>query len=93
MSDKKTNCGDCAYVQKGELGLWCPFHDEPVSDSIVCNNFLNKFDSPTFSSLVDELKDEREPIESIPQFTTKDKLAIVLTGVLLITGIICALFF
>lgn len=78
-----TNCGDCAYVQKENGKMWCPFHDLPVNAKLVCDDFLDEYDSPQWKSLSKGMTEETNA-RKVPQYTSLDILAYVLTGVLLI---------
>ena len=55
MSRQQTdNCGQCAYVEKGAQGMWCPFHDEAVSERLVCDYFMDEYEAPLYTSLADD---------------------------------------
>lgn len=79
-----TNCGDCAYVKKEDGRMWCPFHDLPVNSKLVCDDFLDEYDSPQWQSLAKEMNAAKANDSKIPQFTSLDVLAYVCTVILLI---------
>lgn len=78
-----TNCGDCAYAQKENRKMWCPFHDLPVNNKLVCDDFLNEFDSPQWKSLSKGMS-ENTTVRKVPQYTSLDILAYIISGVLII---------
>lgn len=85
MSQRRiTNCSECAYARKTSRGLWCPFHDEAVSDQLVCDDFLDEYTSPLYASLAGE----QTPAQLKPQFAIKDIIAyIVIIGCILIAAV------
>lgn len=78
-----TNCSECAYSRKDENPIWCPFHDLPVSNKLVCDDFLNEFESPQWHSL---LKTESLN-ESVKNFTGRDIIALIITGLIFLVCI------
>lgn len=79
-----TNCGNCAYVQREDGRMWCPFHDQPVNSRLVCDDFLDEYDSPQWQSLSKGITEEGSARSKVPQYTGLDILAYLITGVLLI---------
>ena len=79
-----TNCGDCAYAQKESGKMWCPFHDVPVSSRLVCDDFLNEYDSPQWRSLTEGMTHSNSASKKAPQYTSLDILAYALSGLLII---------
>ena len=73
------NCGNCAYVQKNGNRLWCPFHDEYVSNRLVCDDFLDSFQSPQWQSLAAGMSEDAQA-DPVPQLTAKDKAALAIMG-------------
>lgn len=67
-----TNCGDCAYAKKDGNKMWCPFHDIAVSSKLVCDDFLNEFDSPQWNSLLEGMGDKNTFRKKVPQYTALD---------------------
>lgn len=86
-----TNCGGCAYVQKQDGRMWCPFHDLPVNSKLVCDDFIDEYDSPQWASLTKGLTEGVSPKRKVPQYTGLDILAYLITGVLLVS--VTVLFF
>lgn len=82
-----TNCGDCAYAKKTDQGMWCPFHDEPVSSKLVCDDFLNEYESPQWKSLAAGMNENASSGGTVPQFTGKDLFVFVLTGIIFVLNI------
>lgn len=84
MAERKiTNCGDCAYIRKEGNGMWCPFHDAPVNKKLVCDDFLDEFDSPQWRSL---MKEEGGNKKVFPDHTGLDIFAYLLTLGLSLVG-------
>lgn len=84
MAERKiTNCGDCAYVRKTNNRMWCPFHDAPVSNNRVCDDFLDEFDSPQWRSLMKHEKDNKSRLRD---YTGRDIFAYLLTLGLSLVG-------
>ena len=81
------NCSTCAYVRKEGNRLWCPFHDEPVSAKLICNDFLDEYQSPQWKSLAAGMAEGGKP-NSVPQFTVKDKAALAIMACILIICVI-----
>lgn len=75
-------CENCAYVDKEGKGMWCPFHDLPVTTCNVCKNYLSEDDSPQWRSITRGLV-KGETDECVDEnFTTGDKVAFVITAIL-----------
>lgn len=77
MSKQAYNCSQCAYVQREGNNMWCPFHDIPVSGSLVCNDYLDEFKTPLYTALTNE--------------KSKVSLAVIIKDIIaysLITGLI-----
>ena len=68
------NCSQCAYVEKVAQGMWCPFLDEAVSEKLVCDYFMDEYESPLYASLADD--NEKVGISNI----VKDIIGYVLIG-------------
>ncbi len=49
-------CAECAYVQKTGDEMWCPFHDLRVASNLVCDNYLDIYASPLYTSLAEDDK-------------------------------------
>lgn len=81
-----TNCGDCAYVKKDGNKMWCPFHDVAVSNKLVCDDFLNEYDSPQWQSLLEGMGDKNISPNTIPQFTISDVVAYICSGTIAVLG-------
>lgn len=79
MGKQITNCSECAYVDKSGATFWCPFHDAPVSNKLVCDDFLDEYDSPQWVSLATGMNGQQEEIK---QFYPKDIFMYVVTGFL-----------
>lgn len=79
-----TNCGNCAYVQKEDGRMWCPFHDLPVNSKLVCDDFLDEYDSPQWTSLSRGMTEGENAKKRVPQYTGLDILAYLITGALLV---------
>lgn len=86
------NCGDCAYVQKENGKLWCPFHDLPVRSDLVCDEFLDEYDSPQWQSLINGMEENSNPRPKVPQYTASDIVAYVCTFVIIICSVLNCLF-
>ena len=92
--EKKSSkgCLNCAYVDKTGKSMWCPFHDLPVSNRNVCNNYLAEWDSPQWTAMAKSLAGGNEDNRQSVNFTKGDKIAFVITGILL--GIaLCSMIF
>ena len=76
------NCGLCAYAQKENGKIWCPFHDEAVSEKLVCDDFLDEFQAPLYESLADQ--NTRIPVTVI----IKDVIAYAFITGLIVFGVI-----
>lgn len=88
MTERKiTNCSECAYVQQTERGLWCPFHDEPVSSKSVCDDFLGEYETPQWMSLTAGMAGKKLEPKYTRQFTASDIFVYVFTFILLGSGI------
>lgn len=88
MSNNKiTNCGDCAYAQKSDGKIWCKFYDVEVNPSLVCDDFLNEFDSPQWISLSSGMTDNSQFSVKTQQYTKEDIFAYFLTAVLFASAI------
>ena len=85
MGKQITNCSECAYVDKTGTTLWCPFHDVAVSNKLVCDDFLDEYDSPQWIALSSDIDDKQE---EIPQFYPKDILMYVTTASLWLLSIL-----
>lgn len=66
--------------------MWCPFHDLPVNTKLVCDDFLDEYDSPQWQSLAEEMNSAKAYDSKIPQFTSFDIMAYVCTVILLVAG-------
>lgn len=87
-----TNCSECAYVKKENGKLWCPFHDVPVSSRLVCDEFLDEYQSPSWQSLSAGMQDGRARRKRIPQHTRIDVVAYVVTGALMLLSLLFFIF-
>ena len=89
MADRPiTHCGDCAYVIKENGRMWCPFHDVAVSTKLVCDDFLDEYDSPQWRSLCNGMNTSKKTHVSFPQHTKKDILFYIITGVFLLLALV-----
>ena len=79
------NCSKCAYAEKSGKEMWCPFHDEPVSSKLVCDDFLDEFQAPLYASLAEDAK----KAASRPGVVIKDILCYAVTVALTVLCIIC----
>lgn len=77
------NCGQCAYVRRSGDKMWCPFHDEPVSERLVCDDILPEFQAPLYESLTDE-----KPKVS-PGVIVKDVIAYLMIAGIILLGTVC----
>lgn len=84
MNKKDTaGCINCAYVDKEGKGMWCPFHDLPVTTRNVCKYYLSEYDSPQWIGITKSLVAGDDFDEKAANFTKGDKVAFVITGILL----------
>lgn len=83
--EKKSSAGcvNCAYVDKEGKGMWCPFHDFPVTSRNVCKYYLSEYDSPQWTSITKSLGKGEESANDGKNFTKGDKVAFVITAILL----------
>lgn len=89
MADRPiTHCGDCAYVIKENGRMWCPFHDVAVSSKLVCDDFLDEYDSPQWRSLTTEMTGTAKKQYSLPQHTAKDIIAYIISGSMVLLAVI-----
>jgi len=51
---RTSNCSRCVYVEREAQGMWCPFHDEAVSEKLVCDYYVDEYAAPLYASLADE---------------------------------------
>lgn len=79
------NCSQCAYAQNDGNGLWCPFHDEPVSKQLVCDDFLDEYQAPLYATLADETSKVSLGV------IVKDIIAYIMIGGLVLLATICTL--
>lgn len=75
------SCVNCAYVDKEEKNMWCPFHDLPVSNRNVCSYYLAEWDSPQWTAIAKSLASGDEDNKQSVNFTKGDKVAFVITGI------------
>lgn len=82
--DKKgdAGCVNCAYVDKEGKGMWCPFHDLPVTTRNVCKFYLSEYDTPQWIGITKSLAAEKNLDEKTVNFTKGDKVAFVITAIL-----------
>ena len=80
-----TNCGDCAYVRKNDGKMYCPFHDLPVRQNLVCDDFLHELDSPQWKSLTDGMTGQEM---KVPQYTWTDIFTYICTIIMIACGIL-----
>lgn len=75
-----TNCGDCAYAQNDNGRLWCTFHDQAVSTKLACDDFMDEFDSPQWTSLISGMNAEEKGFSKPSQssFMVNDIIAVIL---------------
>ncbi len=85
------NCGNCAYAQKTERGLWCPFHDFSVTNRNVCDDFLDEYQSPHMLSLTADMTGNTVDPKLTTQYTANDIFVYVMT--VLMIGLSVALMF
>lgn len=78
------NCGQCAYVKKEGDKMWCPYHDDPVSDRLVCDDFLDEYQAPLYASMVDEGS------KVSPGVIIKDVIAYLLIAGIIFLGAVCS---
>ncbi len=83
MGREITNCSECAYVCKTKEGLWCPFHDQRVSEKLVCDDFVGETETPQWTSLMSGMAGE---VKKTPRFTGADIGAYILTAAAMILG-------
>lgn len=75
-------CVNCAYVDKEGNGMWCPFHDLPVTTRNVCKNYLSEYESPQWTSITKGLVNGVERANDGENFTKGDKVAFTILGIL-----------
>ena len=81
-------CGNCAYADKSRNVMWCPFHDEPVRDNQICDDFLHTLESPQSTALFESLAEDKK---KIAQYTGKDITAYVISFIAIILSAACFL--
>ena len=89
MADRPiTHCGDCAYVIKENGRMWCPFHDVAVNSNLVCDDFLDEYDSPQWRSLTSEMTGTVRRQRPVSQHTTKDIVAYIISGLMIFLAVV-----
>lgn len=78
-----TNCSNCAYVQNINGNMWCPFHDVQVNGNLVCDDFLDEYDSPQWKSLTDSMTDKNSG-KSYVQYTKTDLVMYISSGIFML---------
>ena len=81
-------CGNCAYADKRENIMWCPFHDEPIRSNLVCNDFLDTLESPQSKALFESLANGKC---EFTQYTNKDIIAYILSVIAILLSATCFL--
>lgn len=79
-------CGNCAYADRSRNVLWCPFHDQPVHNNLVCDDFLDTLESPQSVALFESLSDSTS---EIVQHTGKDITAYVISIIAIALSVAC----
>lgn len=83
MNKKESaGCVNCAYVDKEGKGMWCPFHDFPVTTRNVCKYYLSEYDSPQWISITKSLVKGEENDRVAENFTKGDKVAFAILRIL-----------
>ena len=78
-------CANCAYADKSGKTMWCPFHDEPINSNLVCDDFLDEYQSPQWLALAGT------GAPKVGRFTGKDIAAYVLSIFFILLSVLCFL--